>query len=120
MATRELEVALRWDDGVPVLDLIGDIDAGAEDALQRAWDAAAADARALILDFSRTQYINSTGIALIVGLLARARAEGIDMRAWGLTDHYREIFEITRLADFLAINPDEDSAVRGAEGTTNA
>ena len=33
MATRELEVALRWDDGVPVLDLIGDIDAGAEDAL---------------------------------------------------------------------------------------
>ena len=33
MATRELEVALRWDDGVPVLDLIGDIDAGAEEAL---------------------------------------------------------------------------------------
>ena len=66
MATRELEVALRWDDGVPVLDLIGDIDAGADEALQRAWDAATGDNRALILDFSRTDYINSTGIALIV------------------------------------------------------
>jgi len=103
MATRELEVALRWDDGVPVLDLIGDIDAGAEDALQRAWDAAAVDARALILDFSRTQYINSTGIALIVRLLADARTRGIELSARGLSDHYRTIFEITRLADFMRI-----------------
>ena len=39
------------------------------------------------------------------------------MRACGLTPHYREIFEITRLADFLAIDPDEESAVRGAEGS---
>ena len=103
MATRELEVALRWDDGVPVLDLIGDIDSGAEDALQRAWDAAATDARALVLDFSRTQYINSTGIALIVRLLADARARGIELSARGLSDHYRTIFEITRLADFMRI-----------------
>ena len=103
MATRELEVALRWDDGVPVLDLIGDIDSGAEDALQRAWDAAAADTRALVLDFSRTQYINSTGIALIVRLLADARARGIELSARGLSDHYRTIFEITRLADFMRI-----------------
>ena len=42
----------------------------------------------------------------------------IPIRAYGLTPHYREIFEITRLADFLAINPDEDSAVRGAEGSS--
>jgi len=103
MATRELEVALRWDDGVPVLDLIGDIDSGAEQALQRGWEAAAADARALVLDFSRTQYINSTGIALIVRLLADARTRGIELSARGLSDHYRTIFEITRLADFMRI-----------------
>jgi anti-anti-sigma factor len=103
MATRELEVALRWDDGVPVLDLIGDIDSDAEDALQRAWDAAASDGRALVLDFSRTNYINSTGIALIVRLLADARARGIELTAQGLSDHYRTIFEITRLADFMRI-----------------
>jgi anti-anti-sigma factor len=103
MATRELEVALRWDDGVPVLDLIGDIDSAAEQALQRAWDAAASDGRELILEFSRTAYINSTGIALIVRLLADARARGIELTAHGLSDHYRTIFEITRLADFMRI-----------------
>ena len=103
MATRELEVALRWDDGVPVLDLIGDIDANAEAALQSAWDEAAPGVQSVILDFSRTTYINSTGIALIVQLLANARARGIALTARGLSEHYRTIFEITRLADFMHI-----------------
>jgi anti-anti-sigma factor len=67
------------------------------------------------LNFEGTGFINSTGIALIVGLLASARAHAIPIRAYGLTPHYREIFEITRLADYLAITPDEESAVLGAE-----
>ena len=73
---------------------------------------------AVVLNFEGAGYINSTGIALIVGLLAKARAHGVPIRAYGLTSHYREIFEITRLADFMAINPDENSAVHGAEGST--
>lgn len=103
MATRELQVALRWDDGMPVLALQGDIDAGADAALRRAWDAAAADTGALVLDFTGTGYINSTGIALIVRMLTDARARGIDLSARGLSDHYRRIFEITRLAEFMQL-----------------
>jgi anti-anti-sigma factor len=103
MATRELEVALRRDGDVPVLDLIGDIDAGADAPLQRAWEAAAEDAGALVLNFARTDYINSTGIALLVRILADARARGIQLTATGLSDHYRTIFEITRLAEFVEI-----------------
>jgi anti-anti-sigma factor len=103
MATRELEVAVRRDAGVPVLELIGDIDASAERALQEAWYEAAAGAASVVLDFARTTYINSTGIALIVQLLANARARGIALTARGLSAHYREIFEITRLSDFMAI-----------------
>ena len=48
-------------------------------------------------------------------MLAKARARGIPLSAYGLTPHYREIFEITRLADFMAITNDEDSAVHGAD-----
>jgi anti-anti-sigma factor len=48
-------------------------------------------------------YINSTGIALIVGLLGKARAAEVPVAASGLSDHYREIFEITRLSDFITI-----------------
>jgi anti-anti-sigma factor len=103
MAIRELEAAVNRAGGVPVVALAGDIDSNAEAALQAAWDEAAAGAASVILDFSRTSYINSTGIALIVQLLANARARGIALTARGLSEHYRTIFEITRLADFMRI-----------------
>ena len=108
MEARELTAAVRRHDGEAVLDLVGDIDARAERALQAAYHEAAADTHAIVLDFSGTKYINSTGIALIVRLLADARARRIEMTARGLSDHYREIFEITRLADFMRIDDTKD------------
>jgi anti-anti-sigma factor len=59
-----------------------------------------------VFDFSKVDYINSTGIAVIVGVLAMARAEERQVGAVGLTDHYKEVFEITRLADFMNIYQD--------------
>jgi anti-anti-sigma factor len=116
MTTSELPTVVRRRDRVAVIDLAGDVNASAELSLDAAWQEATRDRTdAVVLSFERTGYINSTGIALVVGLLARARAHGIPMRAYGLSPHYREIFEITRLADFLAIEPDEESAVRGAD-----
>ena len=112
--------AVRRRDGVAVIDLAGDVNRGAEQSLEAAWAQATAERPdAVVLNFEAAGFINSTGIALIVGLLARARAAELEVRAYGLTPHYREIFEITRLADFVAINPDEDSAVRGAEGSND-
>ena len=117
MATREAVAEVRLRDGVAVIDLVGDVNAAAETAIDAAWqEAAALSPSAVVLGFEGAGYINSTGIALVVGLLARARARGLPVRAFGLTPHYRQIFEITRLADFLAITADEDSAVTGAEG----
>ena len=60
-----------------------------------------------MLDFAAVDYINSTGIALIVGLLAEARKTGQEVQARGLAEHYREIFRITRLSDFMTILDDE-------------
>ena len=119
MATSEAPAAVRRRDGVAVIDLTGDVNRAAEQALEAAWEQAT-PADAVVLNFADVGYINSTGIALIVGLLAKARASGVEVRAYGLSPHYREIFEITRLADFLAIEPDEESAVRGAEGSSDA
>jgi anti-anti-sigma factor len=95
-----------------VIDLTGDINAGAETVLTHAYDEArASDARTIVLNFSGMTYMNSTGIALVVGLLAEARKEQRDVKACGLTDHYRHIFEITRLADFMPMFDQEDDAL---------
>jgi anti-anti-sigma factor len=88
----------------------GDLDARAEEALTAAYDQVMSlGARRLTLDFTDVGYINSTGIALIVRLLADARRDGRTVRAAGLSAHYREIFRITRLSDFVDI-VEEDAA----------
>ena len=111
MATRELEVALQERNGAAVLALHGDVNASAEAALQGAYaQATSGNPGAVVLDFSDVEYINSTGIALIVGLLAQSRARDVPITAYGLSDHYREIFEITRLADFMTIEEGENDA----------
>ena len=120
MTTRELEATVRQRQGVAILDLTGDVDSRAEAALQRGYDEAAAGGGPVVLNFAGADYINSTGIALIVGLLAQARARDVQITACGLSDHYREIFEITRLADFMTITDNEDGAVEGAEGSNHA
>jgi anti-sigma B factor antagonist len=87
-----------------VITMHGEINQDADNALTNVYaDAAQMQPPAITLDFSGVDYINSTGIALIVGLLAKARAAHIPLTAVGLSDHYREIFTITRLSDFIHI-----------------
>jgi anti-sigma B factor antagonist len=82
----------------------GDLDGRADATLASAYDEVAAlGPGPLTLDFHDVGYINSTGIALVVRLLADARRDGRGVRALGLSPHYREIFRITRLSDFMDI-----------------
>ena len=86
------------------LRMHGDLDSQADETLTSAYgDVERLGAHRLTLDFTDVGYINSTGIALVVRLLADARRDGRGVRAVGLTPHYREIFRITRLSDFMDI-----------------
>ena len=96
------DIAVDQTDGVATLRLIGDVDRTSQRRLEEAYGRSGSGA--VILDFTHVDYINSTGIAVIVGVLGR------EMRAFGLSDHYREIFQITRIADFMAIYADESTA----------
>lgn len=113
MATGLVEVRVRHLTALAVLDLGGDITSQAQQDLAAAYDKAVEiDPSAVLLNFTAVSYINSTGIALLVGLLARARSEHRRVLACGLTPHYTEIFQVTRLADFMDLYDDEDGAIR--------
>lgn len=88
----------------PLVRLAGTVNRSAQDEMDRVFDQALGVDGDIGLDFSDVTYINSTGIAIIVGVLARARAANRKVAAYGLTDHYREVFEITRLSDFIQIH----------------
>jgi anti-anti-sigma factor len=110
MAERPFDAGVRRRPELVVIDLHGDIDIEADQALRSAYADAATGPEPVLLNFEDVGYVNSTGIALIVGLLAKARAEHRPITACGLSEHYRQIFAITRLSDFMPIFPDEETA----------
>ena len=112
MPAKPLEAQVRQQPGATVIDLHGEINAIAAPALNAAYaEAEQSNPKVILLNFSDVDYINSTGIALIVGLLAKARAAHRRLIVCGLSEHYVEIFQITRLADFMTMFSNEASAL---------
>jgi anti-sigma B factor antagonist len=115
MPAKHLEASVRQERGGTVLDLRGEINGFAQKALNAAYaEAEAKDPGAILLNFEGVDYIDSAGIVLIGHLLEKARASKRRLVAYGLSDHYVEIFDITRLSDFVSVFPDEVSALSGA------
>jgi anti-sigma B factor antagonist len=101
--------------GIQVIDIQGDVSGQAESVLMDAYNKAISDgARTLILDFGGLEYMNSSGIGLLVTLLIRAKRQGQRLFAIGLSDHYRRIFALTRLDEAIPIYATEADALKAA------
>jgi anti-sigma B factor antagonist len=89
---------------VSIIDIEGDISAFAEDILMEAYaEACSSTTRTIILNFNGLEYMNSSGIGLLVTLLIRANRQKQRILAFGLSDHYKHIFELTRLNEAIGI-----------------
>jgi anti-anti-sigma factor len=103
--------------GTAVVDICGDVTSACEAALMAAYEAAGGtETRRLVLNFSGLEYMNSGGIGMLVTLLVRANRQHQKLAAFGLTDHYRQIFELTRLDEAISIFDDEPAALSGVTG----
>lgn len=91
-----------------IIDIQGEVSAFAEDTLMEAYaEASTPTTRAIILNFSGLEYMNSSGIGLLVTLLIRVNRQKQHLMAFGLSDHYRRIFELTRLNEAIGIYDSE-------------
>src|SRR5215211_483376 len=104
-------------DGVSVIDIEGDITAQSEEVLMDAYVRASGEGvTAIVLNFTALEYMNSGGIGLLVTLLVRAQRQHQRMLAYGLSDHYRQIFELTRLDEAVGIHGSEAEALAADGG----
>jgi anti-sigma B factor antagonist len=116
------EAATRFDvrevsHGARVIDIQGDITAQSEDTLMDAYGRASGEGvKAIVLNFTALDYMNSGGIGLLVTLLVRAQRQHQRVLAFGLSDHYRQIFELTRLDEAVGIHDSEAEALASADG----
>ena len=102
-------------DKASIIDIEGEVSSAAENALMDAYtQAVSQNARAIVLNFSRMEYMNSSGIGLLVTLLIRINRQKQKLLTYGLSDHYRQIFALTRLNEAIGVYNSETEALAAA------
>jgi anti-sigma B factor antagonist len=96
-----------------VFDIDGEVTGFAEEVLMDAYTRASMHgAKNIALNFTDLDYMNSSGIGLLVTLLVRVQRQKQKLLAFGLSEHYKQIFELTRLNEAIGIYETEQEAVR--------
>ena len=117
MGADSFTATVRRNGDAAVIDMQGEVNSDASLGFDAAYDEVAREPGSrVVLNFRDVDYINSTGIALIVQLLGRAQSDGRAVLAYGLSDHYKQIFDITHLSDFIPLFGDEDDALASVSG----
>ena len=99
-----------------IIDIQGEVSAFAEKVLMDAYmEASTSTTGTIILNFSELQYMNSSGIGLLVTLLIRVNRQKQHLLCFGLSEHYKHIFELTRLTDAIKIYNTEPEALAAAQ-----
>ena len=107
-----MTIIVSRDGDAGILHIAGDITSASEPEIMNAYtEASDAGAKAIVLDFSGLDYMNSGGIGLLVTLLVRCQRAGQRLLATGVSDHYRQILALTRLDEAIEIHADEASAM---------
>jgi anti-sigma B factor antagonist len=106
---------VRQQDGVGIIDIQGELTARADQALSAAYERASDGTNAVVLNFAGLEYMNSSGIGLLVTLLIRANRQKKRLLTCGLSEHYRHIFQLTRLDDAIGMYGTEADALSAAQ-----
>jgi len=98
--------------GVVVIEVDGQLIVGNRQELkQRVLDALEAGDRKFLIDFTRTGYIDSSGLGVLVSLSKKIRDEGGDLRLAGLNEDLKTLFELTKLDTLFAITDSAQEAL---------
>lgn len=98
-------------DPVAILAFAGDIASTSKDAMLQAYHGVG-QVKKVLLDFSGVDYINSSGIAIIIQMLVEERAAGHrTIGIFGLTPHFSKVFTMVGVAKYATISPNEAAAL---------
>ena len=97
---------------VTVLRYSGDISSASREPVLGTYSTLDARAhRRLLLDFARVEYLNSSGIALVIQLLMEAGKAGQLVAICGLTPHFNKVFNMVGIPRYATLYPDEGAAL---------
>ena len=97
---------------VTILRFEGDIASTSKEAVLGAYQALPkATAKLILLDFSKVDYINSSGIALVIQLLIEASNSGQKVYAFGLSQHFTKVFTMVGITKYAQLFQEQTAAM---------
>ena len=103
-------------DGWAVLAASGEIDvAAAPDLRARLTELIESGSTRIVLDLDDVDFIDSTGLGVLVGAIRRARAAEGDLRLVCTNSRLLKVLDVTGLDDVFPVRDSVEEAVRGGE-----
>lgn len=104
-------------DPITVLRFVGDITSASQTAVLGTFQGLPADtAKRILLDFSKVEYLNSSGIALVIQLMIAASKHGQQIQTFGLTPHFQKVFTMVGITKYTSLHLDEATACAAFAG----
>jgi anti-anti-sigma factor len=97
-------------DPITVLRFSGDITSASQPAVMGTYEGLPDTAKRILLDFSKVEYLNSSGIALVIQMMIAASKRGQTIRTFGLSPHFQKVFTMVGITKYTSLHPDEPSA----------
>lgn len=100
-------------DSVTVVDVEGQLIVGNRQELkQKVLEELEDGARKVVVDFTHTGYIDSSGLGVLVSLSKKIREQGGELRLAGLNEDLRTLFELTKLDTLFEIADTREEALK--------
>ena len=110
--SNDIEVTIHNQGDVAIINIKGDVTAVTGEAIEEAYQAVSlAGSTKLLLVFHKECYINSGGIAILVGIVSESQENQQIIRITGLSEHFHKIFDMVGLTRYTAIFPSEAAAL---------
>jgi anti-anti-sigma factor len=97
-------------DPITVLRFSGDITSASQPAVLGTYEGLPDTVKRILLDFSKVEYLNSSGIALVIQMMIAANKHGQTIRSFGLSPHFQKVFTMVGITKYTTLHPDEASA----------
>ncbi|SRR6266404_1418990 len=109
---KDQEISTRLIGDVSVIDIRGEVTALTGQPIEHAYHRVTANgAQKILIVFASDCYINSGGIAILIGILAESKKKSQMVRMAGLTAHFQKIFSMVGLTRYAQIHPSEEAAL---------
>ncbi len=113
----EIQVSIRESGEVTIIDLLGDVTTFAEEAINQAFQSVSSEgANTIIFNFRENDYINSAGIAILIGVVTEARKREQKLLMTGLSAHFQKIFRMVGLTQYADLHPTVEDALGSLNG----